>query len=384
MQNPGTRDFVPMPARVLIVDNEAIDREVLFRKLSGFGYLCAACADGGSALQLLARESYDVVLCSLTLVGMNGTNFLRQALQIRSDAAVVLVTEVTDVAGAVAYLKEGAYDYVVKPYSLEEVSVAVSRALERRRLIQENLEYERTLEQQVVGRTRELKQALDVLEQTYRSTLMALSTALDTREPDSYGHSRRVMMYSLKLAAAMGIEEPDLRAIEQGALLHDIGKLGIPDRLLRKAAVLAEDEWVLMRRHPEIGCRILSGIDFLQEAAQLVLQHQERYDGTGYPKGLRGKEILPGARILALADTLEAMTSNRPFQAGIPFEAARNQIAELAGNQLDPDLVATFLSLPVTAWTEIREDACKTELMKEKLNNDVRRTPMGEHHESTV
>lgn len=367
LQNPGTRDSAPLPARVLIVDDEAIDREVLLRKLSSSGYLCEACADGESALQRLARESYDVVLCDLNLAGMNGKTLLKQSLLIRSDAAVVLVTEATDVAGAVAALKEGAYDYIVKPYSLEEVSAAVSRALERRRLIRENLEYERTLEQRVVGRTQELKEALDVLEHTYRSTLMALSTALDTREPDSQGHSRRVMMYALKLARAMGIEEPDLRAIEQGALLHDIGKLGVPDRLLHKASELTEDEWVLMRRHPEIGCRILSGIDFLQKAAQLVLQHQEWFDGKGYPAGLRGSEILPGARILAVADTLEAMTSNRPFQAGIPFEEARNRIAELAGNQLDPEVVATFLSLPPATWIEIREDIRKTALTKDRL-----------------
>jgi putative two-component system response regulator len=373
-----------LPARVLIVDNEAIDREVLARKLSSSGYFCETCGDGASALQLLEREFFDVVLCELNLADMKGTMLLGEVLQIRRDAAVVLVTEATDVAGAVAALKEGAYDYILKPYSLEEVSAAVSRALERRRLIQENLEYERTLEHQVVGRTQELKQALDLLEQTYRSTLMALSTALDTREPDSHGHSRRVMMYALKLAAAMGTAEPDMRAIEQGALLHDIGKLGVPDRLLRKPADLTESEWALMRRHPEIGCRILSGIDFLKKAAQLVLQHQERFDGTGYPAGLHGSEILPGARILAVADTLEGMTSNRPFQAGIPFEEARKRIAELAGSQLDPEVVATFLSLPLSVWVEIRADVRKTELMKDKSNNDGLRTPMGNHHESTV
>jgi putative two-component system response regulator len=368
LQHAGTTESMLLPAHVLIVDDEAIDREVLLRKLTSSGYLCEACADGASALRMIAREPYDVVLCDLTLADMKGATLLKEVLRIRSDAAFVLVTEGGDVDSAVAALKEGAYDYVVKPYSLEEVSVAVSRALERRRLIQENREYERTLEQKVVGRTQELRQAFELLQQTYRSTLMALSTALDTREPDFHGHSQRVMLYALELAGILGVEERELRALEQGALLHDIGKLGLPDSLLRKKSDLSEGEWVLMRRHPEIGFRILSGISFLQEAARLVLQHQERFDGTGYPAGLKGTEILPCARILAVADTLEAMTSNRPFQAGISFEEARIRIAGLAGNQLDPEVANAFFSMPVSIWVEIRQRVLKTEMEKARLN----------------
>jgi putative nucleotidyltransferase with HDIG domain len=243
----------------------------------------------------------------------------------------------------------------------------VTRALEKRRLVIENREYQRSLESQVAGRTRQLKEALDVLERTYRSTLMALGTALDSREPDSDGHSLRVTLYTIRLARELGVDNLQMRVIEQGALLHDIGKIGIPDQLLHKPEKLTAAEWILMRRHPEIGFRILSGIKFLQGAAQLVLQHQERYDGAGYPAGLKGNQIMLGARIFAVADTLDGMTSQRPFQAAISFDEARDAIAALPGTQLDPDVVQVFLRMPLDIWRDIRREVSARSELQRKL-----------------
>jgi putative two-component system response regulator len=205
-----------------------------------------------------------------------------------------------------------------------------------------------------------LKEALGVLEHTYHSTLVALSKALDSRDADSDGHSLRVTVYATRLSQQLGMSESETRTIEQGVLLHDIGKIGIPDALLRKQEQLNHSEWLLMQRHPEIGYRILSSIKFLKGAAQLVLHHHEQYDGNGYPQHLKGTEIDPGARIFAIADALDDLTSNRPFQSAISFEAAIRKIEEMSGAQLDPAFVSEFLKIPSAGWKAVREEVAAT------------------------
>jgi putative nucleotidyltransferase with HDIG domain len=274
---------------------------------------------------------------------------------------VILVTSVVDIEVAVDALKEGAYDYITKPFSLEQVSISVSRAIEKRRLLLENQNYQRTLEEQVASRTRQLQEALGVLEHTYHSTLVALSKALDSRDADSDGHSLRVTVYTKILAQRLKLSDPEIRIIEQGVLLHDIGKIGIPDELLRRPENLAGQEWLLMRQHPEIGYRILSSIKFLRKAAEVVLHHHERYDGNGYPQGLKGDQIHLGARIFAVADALDDLTSNCKFQPTISFEAAVQEIENMSGIQLDPKIVSEFLAVPVSEWKTTRQEiAAKT------------------------
>jgi putative two-component system response regulator len=348
------------PARILIVDDEAIVCEILVRKLSNLGYSCDRCDNGSDALRLLGSKEYDLLLADVMISGMGGTALLKEALRARPDMAIILVTSVVDIELAVDSLKDGAYDYIIKPFSLEEVSISVSRALEKRRLLVENRNYQRTLEEQVASRTQQLKEALEVLQQTYHSTLMALGTALDSRDADTEGHSLRVTLYTTHLARHLGVLEQDLRMIQQGAVLHDIGKIGVPDELLRKPGKLSESEWVLMRKHPVIGYRILSGVRFLQGASQLVLHHHERYDGMGYPSGLQAEEISFGARIFAVADALDCITSSRPFQAAISFEAAGELIAGLAGTQFDPKVVEAFLQVPLEEWKNLRAGAAPT------------------------
>jgi response regulator RpfG family c-di-GMP phosphodiesterase len=287
---------------------------------------------------------------------MEGTSLLKEALQIHPDIAVVLVTSVVDIEIAVDSLKDGAYDFITKPFSLEEVSISVSRALEKRRLVLENQNYQRTLVERVASRTSQLKEALRVLEHTYHSTLVALSKALDSRDADSDGHSLRVTVYATRLAQQLGMNESETRTIQQGVLLHDIGKIGIPDALLRKRGKLSHSEWLLMQKHPEIGYRILSSIKFLRGAAQLVLHHHEQYDGNGFPQRLKGTEIDAGARVFAIADALDDLTSNRSFQSAISFEAAIRKIERMSGAQLDPEFVNEFLKIPASAWKAARKE----------------------------
>jgi putative two-component system response regulator len=344
------------PARILIVDDEVIVREILVRKLESMGYACECCGNGRAALDLIAKRGFDLVLAGILIPEIGGIALLKEAMRICPDIAVILVTSVIDIEMAVDALKDGAYDYITKPFSLEEMSISVSRALEKRRLLLENQNYQRSLEEQVASRTRQLKEALGVLQHTYHSTLVALSRALDSRDAGSDGHSLRVTVYATRLAQKLDLGKPEIRVIEQGVLLHDIGKIGIPDELLRKPGKLDESEWLLMRKHPEIGYRILSSIKFLKGAARLVLHHHERWDGNGYPQKLSGDQINLGARIFAVVNALDDLTSNRSLQDAISLEAALREIEKMSGSQLDPILVDEFLKIPAAKWEEIRRE----------------------------
>ncbi|MEW6045518.1 MAG: HD-GYP domain-containing protein [Bacillota bacterium] len=226
----------------------------------------------------------------------------------------------------------------------------------------------------------QLHKALEALEAGYDQTLCALSAALDVRAQETPGHSERVAAYTLELAAAMGITDaPLLTQIRRGAVLHDVGKIAIPESILRKPGPLNAEEWRLMRRHPEIGYHILQGIPMLQEAAQIPLCHHERWDGSGYPRGLRGAEIPLPARLFAIADWLDAITSDRAYRQAETFEKARAVIAEASGSQFDPEAVSAFLSVPLGRWQEIRRHTQSTSTLLEAFTGGGfrRRTPRG-------
>jgi response regulator RpfG family c-di-GMP phosphodiesterase len=352
----GSVSSIFRPARILIAEDEVVLRDLLVRKLTGLGYACESCENGDAALQLLSGKPFDLMLADIFMPKAGGISLLKEVMRIRPHIAVILVASVVDIEIAVDALKHGAYDYITKPFSLEEMSIGVSRALEKRRLIIENQNYQRTLEEQVTSRTYQLKEALATLEQTYHSTLAALSKALDSRDADSEGHSLRVTAYAARLAWQSGLNEDEIRVVEQGVLLHDIGKIGIPDELLRKRGKLNKAELTMMQKHPEIGFRILTQIKFLNGAAQLVLHHHERYGGKGYPFGLKGDEISIGARIFAVAEVLEDLTSDRPSKFAMSFEDAGREIGKMSGAELDPRVVEFFQMIPVSEWKIIRDE----------------------------
>jgi HD-GYP domain-containing protein (c-di-GMP phosphodiesterase class II) len=181
--------------------------------------------------------------------------------------------------------------------------------------------------------------------------------ALDIRDNETAGHSRRVTLYSLEMAKRLNFSSDQLKQLERGASLHDIGKIGIPDSILLKPGKLSPEETVIMQAHAWIGYQLTSRVAFLSSAAQIVLTHQERYDGTGYPQGLVGEEIPLGARIFAVADTMDAILSNRPYRRGQPYCVARAEIARGSGRHFDPQVVAVFLSIPEETWVKIRTEA---------------------------
>jgi response regulator RpfG family c-di-GMP phosphodiesterase len=348
-------------ARILIADEEAIVREILVRKLESLGYECECCANGRTAIDRLVGGSFDLVLADVHVPDTGGAGLLKAAMQISPSIAVILVASVFDIPGAVDALKDGAYDYITKPFSPEQVSISVARALEKRRLLLENQNYQRTLEEQVTNRTRQLEQTVEMLRNTYHSTLEALSKALDSRDTGSDGRSLRVTIYAKELAERLKLNSLEIRVIQQGVLLHDLGKIGIPDRLLRNPEKLVGEERLLLRQHPEIGCRILANIKFLKDAAQIVLHHHECYDGRGYPQGLKGEQIHLGARIFAVADALDDLTCNTKTELPKSFQSAAREIENMSGAQLDPKIVAEFLRIPVSRWEALhREVTAKT------------------------
>jgi putative nucleotidyltransferase with HDIG domain len=232
--------------------------------------------------------------------------------------------------------------------------VSLEQALQMKRLEQEVENHQHHLEDMVKQRTKQLQSALRRIEQTYDDTLEALAAALDLRDNDTAGHSLRVTGYCLEMSKAIGCSGEQLKHIVRGAYLHDIGKIGIPDAILLKPGKLTPDERKLMESHARVGYELVSRIVFLAPAAEIVLTHQERYDGTGYPQGLVGEEIPLGARIFAVADTLDAMTTDRPYRRALPFEAARAEIIRESTRQFDPEVVRVFLSIPEKVWEDIR------------------------------
>jgi putative nucleotidyltransferase with HDIG domain len=254
-------------------------------------------------------------------------------------------------------MKDGADDYLVKPFQVEMVLASLDRAFEKKALQRELGNYRRHLEEMIAERTQQLQIAVKELGNSYSATLEALGSAIDLRDGPTAGHSRRVFWYSLKIAEAMGGLENELRNLAMGAWLHDIGKLATPDRILLKPGALTDQERKVMQHHVQIGYDLVKGIPFLADAAEIILAHHERCDGSGYPRGLKGGEIPVGALIFAVADSFDAMTSNRPYRSAMPFPVARQEIERASGRLFDPDVVRAFLSISTSRWEALRDEA---------------------------
>jgi putative nucleotidyltransferase with HDIG domain len=247
-------------------------------------------------------------------------------------------------------------DYLLKPPKLTDLIRAIERALAKRRIELARKRYQKKLERKVRDRTTELRAALSSIADTYEKTLLALVSALDAREHETSDHSVRVVKYTQAIAEEMGIRGRELEEIGRGALLHDIGKIGVPDAVLLKPGKLTPAEWAEMRKHPDIGYQMIQAIPFLATPAEIVLSHQERWDGEGYPRKLARGDIHIGARIFAVADTLDAMTSDRPYRKGTTFANAIQEIHRCAGTQFDPDVVRAFLSLGEANLIHLKQD----------------------------
>src|SRR5438067_1395151 len=317
-----------MPSeRILIVDDEETIREIVSSMLTSANFNCRQAASGMEALALLdSGEEFELMLSDLMMANLDGIGLLEKTKERFPDMPVVMVTAVHDISVALAALRNGAYDYLLKPFEREQLLATVRRALENRRLKLENREYLTNMELLVEARTEQLRKAMGNLERSYDITLEALGDALDLKDAETEGHSRRVTAFTIAIARKMGLPKEEINVIARGAFLHDIGKMAIPDDILRKPGKLTDEEMAIMREHCYRGYKIISRIPFLAEAAEIVYAHQERYDGQGYPRNLKGDEIPLGARMFSIADTLDAMTSDRPYRPAQSFEVAREEI----------------------------------------------------------
>jgi response regulator RpfG family c-di-GMP phosphodiesterase len=340
-------------ARLLIVDDESEIRSVLC-ELLGHEYECASASSAEEALATLGAGGYQLIISDITMSGMSGLEMIPHVFQISPETVVVMISGMQTIESAIEALRVGAFDYIMKPFDLRQVEAAVKRALEHYDLRASKRRYENHLEELVEQRTHELNQALDSLEDAYRSTLKALTAALETRDAETHGHSERVVTFSLRLGRELELSKEQLRSLEFGSLLHDIGKIGVPDAILRKPAKLTDAEWIRMREHPVHGQAILREIEFLDGAARVVGQHHEKWDGSGYPCGLRGEEIDLNARIFAVADAFDAMISDRVYRAGRSYEEAAEELERFSGRQFDPNVVAAFHRVPREDWDELR------------------------------
>jgi putative nucleotidyltransferase with HDIG domain len=343
-------------SKILVVDDEASIARLLCEKLMSEGFECRECHSGLEALDLLVFESFNAMISDHNMPGMSGLELLKLVRERHPHVAFIMATGVDDVRLGVQAMKEGADDYLVKPLNFEAMMVSVDRVLEKKRLEIEVENYRKNLENMVDQRTKQLQVAMRRIELTYDDTLEALAAALDLRDNETAGHSRRVMAYCVEIAVAMGYNQEQVKVIARGALLHDIGKIGIPDTILLKPGPLTEKDRSVMETHVRIGCELLSRIAFLAGAAEIVLTHHERFDGTGYPQGLVGSEIPLGARIFAVADTLDAITSDRPYRRAKSYAEAREEIAKGSGSQFDAAVVSAFLSIGEPAWEAIRQE----------------------------
>jgi response regulator RpfG family c-di-GMP phosphodiesterase len=346
---PGRRAVV----RVLVVDDNPAACKLLALILGPPSFHCTTAANGPLALAHLDRARFDAVISDLDMPGMDGLELLANVRRRYRHVAFLVTTGVDDVAVGVQAMRHGADDYLVKPLHEGAVQASLEKALYKQHLEQEIEHYREHLEATVAERTVQVQAALQQIARNYEDTLQALGAAIDLRDNETAGHSQRVCLFSLELGRAMGWPGEELLNLARGAYLHDIGKLGIPDCVLLKPGPLDPREWQLMQRHAQIGFDLLKDIPFLAAAAEIVLTHHERCDGRGYPRGLQGAEIPVSARIFSIADTLDAMTSDRPYRRAVSFAEAHQTIRQLSGTQFDVAAVEVFLKIPQDRWETI-------------------------------
>jgi len=362
------------PYHILCVDDEPMIREILRETLEQEGHRVSEAENGKVACDRIAQEPFDLILTDVKMPVMDGFTLMKNIGELTDEIPCIVITSFGDIDVAVDAIRLGAYDYIVKPFNISQVTISVRRALERRRLLLENLQYKKSLEQKVVEKTidlirknKKLEQQAKLLEgllrdlrESYEATLDAMVSAIESRDCETKHHCRRVQSYAVLLGQRLGVTPEQLVDISYGALLHDVGKIGVPDSILLKPGKLTDEEWETMRGHTLIGYNMISKIKFLKGAADIVLYHHERWDGDGYPYGIAGEKIPLGARIFSIIDTLDAITSKRPYKDALPIQVAREEIQRCAGSQFDPALVEEFLKISDDELMEARARAERT------------------------
>ncbi len=322
--------------RCLVVDDEPHLRSILMRVLTEDGLACREAASGSDALRELEREPADLVVSDIRMPEMNGIELLAELRRRWPDTGVVMVTAVSEVSSAIACLTQGALDYVAKPFQVDEVRSRVRQALEKRRLILENHDYQLNLERKVTAQARRN-------EELFLEAVQSLAHALEAKDTYTRGHSARVAAYSTATARCLGLGEEELTDLQLGAELHDIGKIGVREEVLFKPSRLTHVEYLHIMEHTIIGEQILAPL--LRDrprVLEVVRSHHERVDGKGLPDGLAGERIPLLARVASVADAFDAMTTGRPYVPAREPAAALAELRVESGKQFDAAAVAAF------------------------------------------
>ncbi len=324
------------PRSCLIVDDEPHLRSILSRLLVAEGFACRTAASGREALRELEQDPAELIVTDIRMPEMDGINLLAEVRRRWPDTGVVMITAVSDVSSAIWCLTQGALDYVAKPFQVDDVKARVRQALEKRRLLLENRDYQHNLEQRV-------EQQAERIEHLFLTGVQSLAHALEAKDPYTRGHSARVAAYAGAIARTLGLDEATLRDLQIGAELHDVGKIGVREEVLRKPDRLSAQEYLHIMEHTIIGVKILTPL--LKEhprVLQVVRSHHERLDGTGLPDHLKGDAVPLVARVASVADAFDAMTTGRPYVGARSPEAALEELRVSAGTQFDRDAVAAF------------------------------------------
>ena len=348
-QEPPSTQMPPLPteapaagapalSRILIVDDEPDIRTLLSRYLVGQGYECLVAGDVNEAFQQIQNNPLDLIITDISMPGKDGIDLLREIKSRDDSLPVMMVTGNNDLASVIGALRTGADDYILKPFNFAELSRGVSNSLKRRALRKSIETFQNNLEQMLTERTSQVQRL-------FLSTIQSLITALEQKDSYTNGHSQRVAWLSVNLAEAAGMTKREQELMHMAGVFHDLGKIGIRENVLAKSSPLTKKEYEHIKTHCEIGVRILEPLLELKEILPLVRYHHECFDGTGYPMNLCHEEIPLGARILAIADSFDAMISARPYRPALSVDEAVRRLSKAAGTQFDPSLVHFFVQL---------------------------------------
>lgn len=324
--------------RILVVDDEEFIRAIVRERLEIAGYSVDEACNGKDALVKLADSPFTVFLTDIRMPEMDGITFLREATKVYPEVAGIVMSAHAELDTAVSALKIGACDYITKPFNFDILLITIENAIRKKALERELQDYQENLEIKI-------KEQTDLINQMYVRSIDALIKALEAKDFYTRGHSQRVTMYSVAIGKAMDIPRERIELLRQAAVLHDLGKIGIREAVLNKPGRLTEEEFKEITLHPEVAVRILEPIPFFKPLLPAILHHHERFDGKGYPSRIAGKDIPLESRIMAVADTFDAMTSTRAYRQALSLEAANTEILRCSGTQFDPDIVPVFMAV---------------------------------------
>jgi len=329
--------------QILIVDDEKIICSVIAQRLTREGYSCVTAQNGKEAFECFCKRSFSLVISDIRMPEKDGLELLRLVKAVRPNMKFIIMTAYAEIGVAVEAMHLGANDLLLKPFELELVVFSVKKALEQKKMEEELESYHKNLKKLVAERTAKLQEAYRTLKKAHWDSVKVLAEAIDAKDPYTRGHSDRVRQMSLQIANSLGFTEERMEVLEYGALLHDIGKIGIQDEILRKPGSLNAGEFQMIREHPLIGVKIVEGIEFFKDKIPMIRNHHEQFDGKGYPDGLAGEAIPLEARIIAVPDAFDAMASLRPHQKTRSLEDILTEMEQNRGRQFDPTILEIFL-----------------------------------------